>query len=119
MLTISKQQVQQLESSLDRRFVSRVIEFLSQHLPEAVASLERKALEERVLSDIQVARSYDIQRDADLAKWCFVAFVCGPKFHESEDVHGFLKEPLMTAVAKMDFLMCSLAHSLAKKERRD
>ncbi|MFL5358506.1 hypothetical protein [Archangium sp.] len=119
MLTITPQQVQQFQSALERQFVGRVVEFLSQQLPEAVANLERKALEQRVAADLQVARSYGIQRDADLAKWCFIAFVCGPGFHESEDVHGLLKEPLMTVDTKMDFLMRSLAHSVARKEQKD
>jgi hypothetical protein len=117
MLTISKQQEQQLEGPVERQFAGRVIEFLSQQLPDAVARIERKTFEERVLADLQQARLHGIRSDADLAKWCFIALVCGPKFHEAEDVQGFLKEPLMTAAVKMDFLMRSLAHALAKKQQ--
>ncbi|RKH11638.1 hypothetical protein D7V97_10650 [Corallococcus sp. CA053C] len=115
MLTISPKQVQDFESALDKAFVGRVIEYLAQQLPEPVAAVERPALEERVSADLKVARAYGIRRDADLAKWCFIAFVCGSAFHASEDVQGFLKDPLMTSDTKMDFLMRSLAHSLSKK----
>lgn len=115
MFTISKKQMHQMETSLERQFVGRVIEFLSQHLPEAVAGVERKILEERVNSDIQVAKTYGLRQDADLAKWCFISFVCGPQFHKSEDINGFLNQPLMTEASKMDFLMRSLACLLPKK----
>lgn len=119
MLTVSKQQLQQLEDSLDQRFVGRVIEFLCQQLKEPVARCDRRELEARVSSDLRTARAYAITKDADLARWCFIAFVCGSSFHEAEDIRGFLQEPLMTASAKMDFLMRSLAHSLSQKQDKD
>ncbi|HYO55754.1 hypothetical protein [Archangium sp.] len=118
MFTISKQQMQSLESALERRFVTRVIEYLKKHLPEEVARRERKALEEQVMADIQVAKGHDIRQDADLAKWCFMAFICGSKFYEAEDIREFLKEPLMSASVKVDYLMRSLAHTLASSEMK-
>ncbi|MCY1032255.1 hypothetical protein OV207_12365 [Corallococcus sp. BB11-1] len=116
MLTISPQQMQQFERALDKQFVGRVIEYLSQQLPEAISAVNPQALRDRVSADLQVAGAYGIRRDADLAKWCFIAFVCGSAFHQSEDVQGLLKESLMPADAKMDFLTRSLAFALAKKE---
>ncbi|NUQ76786.1 MAG: hypothetical protein HUU21_24890 [Polyangiaceae bacterium] len=118
-MKIRADQINSLATSNEDVFIVNVALFLTQHLPKLVATFDRQGLNARIKVDIAIAAGYGIKSEPDVAKWCYLSLVGGKDFHQAPDIHEFLREPLLSPSAKMDFLMRSLALTLEKHGRGD
>ena len=118
-MRVGKTQLDAFAVELERDFEARVATYLTQQLPQVTSLMTRDALIARVQGDLAVARGFGIERDPDLAKWCFLSLVAGPRFHESPDVHAFLKDDLVLPTTKVENLMRSLAIALDKQRSQE
>jgi hypothetical protein len=113
-MKIRTDQINSLATSNEDVFLVNVARFLTDHLPTLVAAFDRQGLNARIKADIVIAAGYGIKAEPDVAKWCYLSLVGGKDFHEAPDIHVFLREPLLSPSAKVDFLMRSLALTLEK-----
>ena len=118
-MRVGNSQLEAFSVELEREFEVKVAAFLTEQLPQVAAPMTREALLSRVHRDLVIARGFGIERDPDLAKWCFLSLVAGPQFHESPDVHAFLKDDLVLPSTKVDHLMRSLAIAVDKQGAKE
>jgi len=78
-LIIRKEQMDALSNDAEKRYVTRLIDYLQKHFPEAVQT-PPVTLRAAVREQIAKARSYRLITERQIAKYVITAWVMGPNF---------------------------------------
>ncbi|MBV9505930.1 MAG: hypothetical protein JO323_13090 [Acidobacteriia bacterium] len=116
-MQIRRDQMQAFDTLAQKAFRRRVGAYLRQHLPDRTKALNDVELETRVAECQEIAAGYGIDSERAIAKWSYLTFVVGVRFHKHVDIEPHLSRSDIDQNLKLDFLMRSLIFHLEAAER--
>lgn len=104
MLTIGKQQLQDLKKSVEGAYARDVARYIRAEHPEAVQALSDEELLRRVSLGIARAGSHGLTWDSSITAFVAIMFEVAPTFDEQPAIARVLKDDSLPADERIDAL---------------
>ena len=115
MLTISEAQFLALELAARKRWRQTLISWLRKHA-EPARSMSNDNLSAFVERQEARAASFGIERQSDIAKWCFMSVMTAERFDQDPQILALLRDPDRDSMTmRLDLLMTSYAAAALRR----
>lgn len=105
MRTIRDTQLQALRKGAMPPLPLRIARFLRRECPDNFAGLDDAALSDRINRDMSRARALKLEKNWDLARFCWLSTLYGETFEDDQPwVRAVLEDPDFSPTEKMDRL---------------
>lgn len=105
MITIRNIQLEALRKDASRPLPLRIAKFLRGEFPEDFAGLDDATLSDHIDRDLSRARAWKLEKDWDLARFCWLSTFYGEAFEDNQPwIRAVLEDPDFSPTEKMDRL---------------